>query len=269
MKIRIKSLFLHRLLRFLSGNFFRLAENNENTNHLKNGEKWLLTQVLKNHADKKSKISFGGANIGKYTELALKLAQQQKCLIEIHAFEPSSYNQIQLKKKFDGNLQVKIVENALGEESGEATFYESQPGDTMASLIHRKNKNLDYSENKLIRVCRLDDYINSEKIKHINLLKLDIEGFEFTALKGLGDKLQPSLIDMIQFEYGGTFIDAGITLRQIYELLTSRGYHIGKLYPNSLEIRKYRDWMENYQYANYVALAPHWVENFFGKKNLP
>ena len=64
---------------------------------------------------------------------------------------------------------------------------------------------------------------------------------------------------MIQFEYGGTTLDAGTSLRDLYRLLSDRGYRLAKLYPDALEIRPYRPWMEHFSYANYVALSPRWT----------
>jgi hypothetical protein len=91
------------------------------------------------------------------------------------------------------------------------------------------------------------------------LLKLDIEGFELAALRGAGERLTPQFIDVVQFEYGGTTMDAGATLRDLYGLLEVRGYAVAKLFPSAVEVRKYATWMEHYAYANYVALSPRWL----------
>src|SRR5262249_29672132 len=90
----------------------------------------------------------------------------------------------------------------------------------------------------------------------IDLLKLDVEGSELAALQGLAGRLRPDVVDAIQFEYGGTALDAGTTLRDSYRLLTGHGYVLAKLFPRALEVRSYRPWMEHYAYANYVALSP-------------
>jgi len=102
---------------------------------------------------------------------------------------------------------------------------------------------------------RLDDYCDSASLRQVNLLKLDIEGSELLALKGLGKYLNPDIISTVQFEYGGTTLDAGATLRDLYDLLTSMGYVLAKLLPDALEIRSYSAWMEHYDYANYVAMS--------------
>jgi hypothetical protein len=70
--------------------------------------------------------------------------------------------------------------------------------------------------------------------------------------------LESYSFDIIQFEYGGTTLDAGVSLRQIVEWLARKNYRIAKLFPHALELRNYSEWMENYDYANYVALSPRW-----------
>jgi hypothetical protein len=105
---------------------------------------------------------------------------------------------------------------------------------------------------------RLDAYLSTQGIGHIDLLKLDVEGFELAALRGLGERLQSDTIDVIQFEYGGTTADAGASLHAINALLTGRGFLLGKIFPSALELREFRPWMENYSYANYVAMSPRW-----------
>jgi hypothetical protein len=103
-----------------------------------------------------------------------------------------------------------------------------------------------------------------ENINHLDLLKIDIEGSELAALRGLGEQLEPLLVEVIQFEYGGTALDAGITLRDLYQLLCERGYVIAKLLPRALELRSYQPWMEHYAYANYVALSPELLQTVKG-----
>jgi len=75
------------------------------------------------------------------------------------------------------------------------------------------------------------------------------------VLKSAGEYLTPTIIKAIQFEYGGTYIDARIYLKDIYSLLNSKGYDIYKIYPGKIRLRKYHPSMENFQYSNFIALG--------------
>ena len=50
-----------------------------------------------------------------------------------------------------------------------------------------------------IKIIKLDDYIEQKKIKKIDILKIDTEGFELNVLKGL--KLNNKKIKFIYFEH--------------------------------------------------------------------
>jgi hypothetical protein len=111
-----------------------------------------------------------------------------------------------------------------------------------------------------VQAIRLDEYMANCGVGHVGILKLDIEGAEMQALRSLGGQLQPQVVELIQFEYGGTTLDARTTLRDFYEVLSERGYRLAKLFPHALEIRSYEPWMDHYAYANYVALSPELLE---------
>jgi hypothetical protein len=96
--------------------------------------------------------------------------------------------------------------------------------------------------------------MESHQVKKIDLLKIDTEGHELSVLKSAGRFLDPQYINIIQFEYGGTYLDARIYLKDMYTLLQSKGYEIYKIYPGKLTRRDYHPVMENFQYANYVAM---------------
>jgi len=39
-------------------------------------------------------------------------------------------------------------------------------------------------------------------------------------------------------------------------LLEKGGFKVAKIMPRGLDVRPYSPWMDNFQYANYVALSP-------------
>ena len=47
-------------------------------------------------------------------------------------------------------------------------------------------------------------------------MKIDVEGAELDVLLGAKELLNKGHIDYLQFEYGGTFVDANVTLRQVF-----------------------------------------------------
>lgn len=124
-----------------------------------------------------------GANLGIMTvHLAKKLPNTT-----IHAFEPMPTNVHILKRiiaKF--NLKkTKIHEVALGDETGTAKMVLPLNGHTvMQGLSHIKHESItEWNEGQEVDVQldKLDNLINGQAIQGI---KIDIENFEYFALKG-------------------------------------------------------------------------------------
>ena len=137
----------------------------------------------------------------------------------------------------------------------EATIYYDRETSGLASLYKRDINKVELSTQETIKLRRLDDYINENEIDRINFIKIDIEGHELDAFRGLGDYLSADFIDAIQFEYGGANLDSHTSLKEIFDTLTNAGFNLYKVMPTHLEYREYRPWMDNFRYANYVALS--------------
>ena len=75
------------------------------------------------------------------------------------------------------------------------------------------------------------------------------------AFEGLGSYLNGDFIDFVQFEYGGANLDSHTSLMELYALFEKAGFVMTKVMRNGLDIRPYKPWMENFQYANYVAIS--------------
>lgn len=272
MNLREHSPLWRRVFRMLGRQLFRLAENNDDPRLARNGELWLLRRLLGAHVTATKRpfvVCDAGANTGDYTRLILKEAHGMACAVEVHAFEPSPHCLEVLQRAFGAEAAVRIVGAALADHAGEAALFAGKTGSSQASLVPRAILAAEAMATVQVPVLRLGDYIEAHAMARIDLLKLDVEGSELAVLRGLGARLRPEIIDIIQFEYGGTAADAGTTLREMYELLASRGYVLAKLFPCALELRTYRTWMENYAYANYVALAPRWSRSSAGAGTAP
>lgn len=124
-----------------------------------------------------------GANIGIMTvHLGQKLPHSV-----IHAFEPMPSNIAVLKKVIEKfNLKsVKLHEIALGDSVGSVKMILPENGKTkMQGLSHVKHESItEWNEGEEfdVPVNTLDNIFGSEKIQGI---KIDVENFEYYALKG-------------------------------------------------------------------------------------
>lgn len=249
-----------RACRALGRRLFHWAENNDIADGRRNGEEWLVRSVVRRHVARASGrplvVIDAGANAGDYTAMVFGLAKSEACEVEIHAFEPSATARGRLKSRFGDEKYLRIIGRAVGEDAGVALLHGGADGSTLASLVDRPKESGNSSPAVEVEVCTLRAYLTEAGIERVDLLKLDVEGFELAAMRGLSDALRPECVGIIQFEYGGTTLDAGVRLREIYDLLVGRGYQVAKLLPSGLAVREYAPWMEHFHYANYVAIGP-------------
>lgn len=161
-----------------------------------------------------------------------------------HLFEPNDEYYDKIKYKASPNC---IINNFGLSNSNETLIYYTN---TESFTLRTKDISSDTLNTKNLKIVKSIDYVTNHNISHIDFLKIDTEGYEFKVLLGFETFL--SNVQIIQFEYGGTYLDANIKLIDIINHLKQFGfdrfYRImdhGNLDPNIIE---------NYKYSNIVAL---------------
>lgn len=254
-KNKIKNLLEKTIL-----NIFCHIQNYNNCNIKKNGETVFIKNMFKFFSKNKNKklLMFDiGANVGDYTQSLIEFGNNNNLQTLIYSFEPTKSCLEILNNKFNNNPQIKLFPQAVSEKQEETKIYYDMDKSHLASLYKRE---LDYysismDKSEVISTVRLDTIIEKENIEHINFIKIDTEGNELSVLKSLGKYLNPHFIDFIQLEYGGTYLDAKISLREVYELLEKSGFNVAKIMPKGIELSSYEPWMDNFQFVNYVAIS--------------
>lgn len=175
----------------------------------------------------------------------------------VHAFEPNPSNyqkllhNIEAKKMGNRVIPVPI---GLGNQNTLIDYY----NDT-ESIFKRTHHITSMAVPYKITIEKLSDYCQKHDIKSIDFLKIDTEGYELDILLGCGDML--SSIRIIQFEYGGTYLDSKITLTQIFDLLGRNRYYY-LLQKDGIHPIKYNEikLYDDYSYANIVASTSSMLE---------
>jgi FkbM family methyltransferase len=259
MKIRSRSSIIRRVARRIGRRLFQCAENNDDARMANNGEAWLLRALAADWArtDRSVKrvVIDAGANRGDFTAVVLAAADQFGVQIEVHAFEPGPSAATELVARFANEPRVAVVNTAVSDFEGSAALFDSAGSSSFASLVQRGAGTRDLTPE--VTVTTIAAFLARSGLERVDFLKLDIEGAELAALRGLGDRLVPEKVAVIQFEYGGTTLDAGNRLRDFFELFEARGYRIAKLFPAWVETRDYAPWMDGFSYANWVAFRRH------------
>lgn len=161
-----------------------------------------------------------GANIGYFSLLVAHRFSSAKVI----SFEPVA----DLYKKMNDNITLNSIKNiitentAAGEVSGEREIFVSAPDNLGMSSFHKPENYSGYKEKT--KVVAIDEWFKSSGLSQIDIVKLDIEGSELAALKGMKEILQnfkPFLIIEINPETLSMF---NLQPSDIYDFLQHEGF---------------------------------------------
>jgi len=193
-----------------------------------------------------------GGNIGEYSA---ELRKRNKNL-EIHIFEPSNYNIKKLKRRFIRDEQIKIVPFALDEKNGSTRLFSDKIGSGLGSLNKRRldHFKIPFKISEKIKTIRFENYWKIQLNKRrINLMKIDVEGYELKVLKGLGKSI--AFIDVIQFEFGGSNIDSKTFFQDFWYFFKEHDFNLYRIAPfGAQKIKKYQESDEFFSATNYIAV---------------
>jgi FkbM family methyltransferase len=162
-----------------------------------------------------------GTNIG-YVSLRCSQAASQG---RVFGFEPSSHNFAKAKKNMALNPSISnltINRIALGSLPGEISLKSGNLHNRGMSSVVTSAEPLA----EMVKVLTLDDWFRENKLPKVDLIKLDVEGFELEVLKGgrwVIDTFRPKLFIEVDDRYLRKFDG---TAPQIYHWLKAFDYRI-------------------------------------------
>lgn len=193
-----------------------------------------------------------GANIGFYSKILATCAGKYG---KVHSFEPDLINFKHLKKNTRGLVNIVLNNKAVSDKSGTINIYKSKD----LNVDHRTYPVGEYESIDVIEAISIDEYVNNAW--KINLIKMDIQGFEVSALKGMDKtiKANPEMKMLLEFWPHGLHA-AGSSVAQFCEVIKSLGLKIQFLEKETLlpfdetNIPTYETWGWG-QYKNILVTA--------------
>lgn len=217
------------------------------------GEINVLNYINKKFGTINSLVLFDvGSNVGNYSKL-LKNSFIDKAVI--YAFEPSKKTFEKLKLNLSELQNIKLFNFALGDHDYNSVLYSDDNESGFASLYKRRldHFNIEIRQSEEVLIKTLDGFCLDEDVKHINFLKLDVEGNELKVLQGAKKMISSGNIDFIQFEFGGCNIDSKTYFQDFYYFLKNN-YRIYRVIKDGLRpIYKYSETCEVFLNSNYLA----------------
>lgn len=192
-----------------------------------------------------------GGNVGDYTAELRRMNKE----LEIHIFEPSSTNIRNLSARFVDDRLIKIVPYAVSDSDGRATLFSDVPGSGIGCLTLRRldHFNVTLNHRELVNTMKFETYWKEVlEGRTIDIMKIDIEGHELSALTGFGEAINS--VRIIQFEFGGCNIDTRTFFQDFWYFFQHHHYEIFRITPLGAEkIRCYQETDEFFSTTNYIA----------------
>jgi FkbM family methyltransferase len=158
-----------------------------------------------------------GANFGL---LSFGLAGRHGRQIEFHLFEPNPMLVETIRRSLTNFPDMRCALNpvVVSEKPGTVSFTINAK-QTGASHISVAGEN-----GVSVPAITLDSYIAENGISRIELLKLDVEGYELSTLRGAEDALRAGVIQAIYFEYFEKFLIRVCEPGELIAFLDSVGF---------------------------------------------
>jgi FkbM family methyltransferase len=169
-----------------------------------------------------------GANIGFYAEILSGIVGEKG---KVHCFEPDTTNFNHLKNRCTQLKNVSINNKAVADKTQVIKIYTSK----QLNVDHRTYKPDQYDQEIDIDAIAIDEYLASvEDTRAISFIKMDIQGFEMSAVKGMTKTLETPHLKMLSEFWPYGMRKAGTSVLEYYQFLKHYNFYIYLIENNQL-----------------------------------
>jgi FkbM family methyltransferase len=159
-----------------------------------------------------------GANIGFYAKILSGLTGDKG---QVFCFEPDSQNFKYLVKNTKGIRNINLFNKAVSDKTDVIKVYKSK----LLNVDHRTYPVNNYDSIEEISSVSIDELITEKVIGKVNVIKIDIQGYELTAFNGMKHLLATNNDIKIIAEYWPHgFKRAGTSAIAFYDFFNTMGY---------------------------------------------
>ena len=203
-----------------------------------------------------------GANHGVWTGAFLSVAGHKTSRAEL--FEPLPGNQQTIAEQKDRGLygehasKVTVNPHGISNEAAKVTIHFDTERSGFASMAsdvcHLPSRNVELKNTIDVDVFTIDEVCAKKGIKAIDVLKIDIEGFELFALQGADGMFGNRAVDVCLFEFGPHQLAHRHIFKDFYEFFTSRGYDLYKYRIGGAALIPITEYMSTYEMFDRVSM---------------
>lgn len=186
-------------------------------------------EILKKMVKQGDHVLDIGANIGFYSKILSGLVGQSG---RIYCFEPDTTNFNYLKKNTAHLNNLSLFNNAVSDKKDVIKIYKSK----MLNVDHRTYPVSDYESVEEIHAVGIDELMAEGTIPRVDFVKIDIQGYELVAFKGMSGLLKNNRNIKIVAEYWPHgFKKAGSSAIELYHFFVNLGFKFSVMENNRLE----------------------------------
>lgn len=206
-----------------------------------------------------------GANIGEWTHHAIELANGLETSIHVHAFEPVDGTRLLAQKRLERfQNQLSLHSVAMSDEAGESVVHVSKTSSGTNSLVREPNRELVQQH---VFLNTVDAFLEEREIAHVQFLKCDTEGHDFSVIKGARKTLSRGAVDVLQFEYNHRWVYARAFLKDVYDLTEPMAYTVGRLCADGIElVPRWHPELERFFECNWVLVSNPFIQRLDARR---
>ena len=174
-----------------------------------------------------------GANKGVWLEAFFEVFGDR--VEAYHAFEPVPPTYSELTSRIEtklGYAKSKIFPHDMcaGDSNGFIDIHYTEKNSTLASILITETlvgKNVIPNDLKAsVKQIRLDDFMAQKSIESVDIIKIDVEGYEWQVLQGLISAIESGAAPMIYFEFGSHQKQVGQNFEMFFDFFHDHGYKL-------------------------------------------
>jgi len=185
------------------------------------------TSLVKNEISPGDVVIDIGGHIGYFTLIFAKLVGSEG---KVFTFEPEPTNFEILRKNVEMNCYQNVVleQKAVSDKNGTCELFVGQSSSGANRIYQPKKTKTQKFRPSIASTVRLDDYFaNSDLTNKIKFIKMDVEGAELLALRGMRNILQSNKTLTIFTEFiKNALEDAGTDPSEMLDFLKKMGFEI-------------------------------------------
>ena len=168
----------------------------------------------------------------------------------IIGFEPAAsiggtYKQVH--PSIDRRISLESI--AVADQEGEFVFHDDSSAQNSLTSIEPTHRTVSYS----VRTTTIDTYASLHGIDHIDLLKIDVEGYDLHVLEGAQQMLEAQQIDLFVFEYNSAWVLTRRYLRDAVLFFATKPYRLFRLFNGFLSQLEFSHEEERFDHTTMFA----------------